>query len=71
MKDYDKKVGELDIRIKQFGDRMITNMESMVSLMCLKRDLTYTNTKEILEYHLKEMVDKYGEDWYKDDDNDG
>jgi len=69
MKDYDKKVGDLDKRIKQFGERMITNMESMVSLMCLKRDITYTNTKEILEYHLKDMVEKYCDEWYKDKDD--
>ena len=68
IEDFDDKMGNLDKRIKQFSKKMITNMESMVSLMCLKRDLTYTNTKEILEYHMKNMVEKYGEDWYEDED---
>ena len=67
MKDYDMKVGDLDKRIDRFGKIIMENMMNMIGLMCLKRDLTYTNTKEILEYHFKDMVEKYGNEWYKDD----
>ena len=67
IKDYENKIGDLDKRIDVFGKVIRENIQNMIGLMCLKRDLTYTNTKEILEYHLKDMVEKYGDDWYKDD----
>ena len=60
MEDFEDKMGNLDKRIKEYGKKMMYNMEDMVSLMCLKRDLTYTNTKEILEYHINNMKEEMG-----------
>tara|TARA_Y100000310_G_C20161468_1_gene569368 strand:+ start:220 stop:447 length:228 start_codon:yes stop_codon:yes gene_type:complete len=71
LEDFEDKMGNLDKRIKEYGKKMMYNMEDMVSLMCLKRDLTYTNTKEILEYHINNMKEEFGDDWYKEDGDDG
>ena len=68
LEDFEDKMGNLDKRIDGYGKKIMVNMMDMIGLMCLKRDLTYTNTKEILEYHMKNMVEKYGEDWYEDED---
>ena len=65
------KVGDLDKRIDVFGKVIMENMMNMIGLMCLKRDLTYTNTKEILEYHINNMKEEFGDDWYKEDGDDG
>ena len=69
IKDFEDKMGNLDKRIDGFGKKIMVNMMDMIGLMGLKRDLIYTNTKEILEYHMKDMVEKYGDDWYKEEED--
>ena len=63
VKDYDKKIKDIDNRIDDFGKVVIENIKNLVYLSCLKHKFVMENTTEILEKSYQSLVDKYGEDW--------